>query len=54
MSETAEPGEDQGWTPAPDVGQAGAVILESGRWAYRSKEGAVPILMKMPERLNPA
>ncbi|MET3959974.1 hypothetical protein ABIE52_006909 [Rhodococcus sp. OAS809] len=54
MSGTAEPGEGQGWSPAPDVGQAGAVILKSGRWAYRYKKGVVPIFMRMPERPDPA
>ncbi|MDV6272360.1 hypothetical protein R3Q06_02495 [Rhodococcus erythropolis] len=49
MSESAEPGEVQGWSPAPDVGQAGTVTPEGGQWAYRLKDGAEPIVMKMLE-----
>ncbi len=30
-------------------GQAGAVMLENGQWAYRYMEGAALILMKMPD-----
>lgn len=50
MSEIAEPDEEQRWSPAPDTGQAGTVMLEGGQWAYRYKDGAELIMMKMPER----
>lgn len=50
MSETAEPDEVQGWSPAPDRGQAGTVKLEGGQW----RTGAEPDLMKMPELPAPA
>lgn len=50
MSEITEPDEGQGWSPAPDKGQAGTVALEGGQWAYRYAEGDEPIIMKMPER----
>ncbi|WP_336873517.1 hypothetical protein [Rhodococcus qingshengii] len=50
MSKSEEPAEDQSWRPAPDVGQAGAVELEGGLWAYRYKEGADPILIPMPNQ----
>lgn len=53
MSESAEPDEAQSWSPAPDVGQAGTVALEDGQWAYRYKDGADLIIMKMPERDAP-
>ncbi|MBT2270519.1 hypothetical protein [Rhodococcus qingshengii] len=50
MSETAEPDEVHGWSPAPDEGQAGTALTSDGRWAYRFKDGAELIMMKMPER----
>lgn len=50
MSETGEPDETRGWSPAPDEGQAGTVRLENGQWAYRYKDGAELIMMKMPDR----
>jgi len=50
MTESAEPNEVQGWSPAPDEGQAGTVMTNDGQWAYRYKDGAELILMKMPER----
>ena len=50
MSESAEPDETQGWSPAPDEGQAGTVMTKDGQWAYRYKDGAELIMMKMPER----
>ncbi|GAA3144189.1 hypothetical protein [Rhodococcus baikonurensis] len=50
MSETAKPDETQGWSPAPDEGQAGMVMTTDGQWAYRHKDGAELIMMKMPER----
>ncbi|UKO89764.1 hypothetical protein [Rhodococcus erythropolis] len=31
-------------------GQAGTVLTKDGRWAYRYKDGADLIMMKMPER----
>ncbi|MDN3461123.1 hypothetical protein [Rhodococcus sp. APC 3903] len=49
MSEIAKPEETQSWSPAPDKGQAGTVMLENGQWAYRYKDGADLILMKMPD-----
>ncbi|MHD0294249.1 hypothetical protein [Rhodococcus qingshengii] len=48
MSKIEEPDDVASWRPAPDVGQAGAVVLEGGLWAYRYKEGADPILIPMP------
>ena len=53
MSETTEPDETQGWSPAPDEHQAGTVMTKDGRWAYRYKDGAELIMMKMPERDTP-
>ncbi|UJC82105.1 hypothetical protein D4768_30215 (plasmid) [Rhodococcus erythropolis] len=53
MSESAELDEAQRWSPTPDVGQAGTVALEDGQWAYRYKDGADLIIMKMPERDAP-
>ncbi|MFK4362356.1 hypothetical protein ABH939_005891 [Rhodococcus sp. 27YEA6] len=50
MSEIAEPDAGPGWSPAPDVGQAGTVMTKDGQWAYRYKDGAELIMMKMPER----
>ncbi|MEH6796686.1 MAG: hypothetical protein V7694_21385 [Rhodococcus sp. (in: high G+C Gram-positive bacteria)] len=50
MSETAKPDDFQGWSPAPDEGQAGTVKMANGQWAYRYKDGADLIMMKMPER----
>ncbi|MDZ7910913.1 MAG: hypothetical protein U5O16_03630 [Rhodococcus sp. (in: high G+C Gram-positive bacteria)] len=32
----------------------GTVMLEGGQWAYRYKDGAELIMMKMPERPTPA
>ncbi|MGR6584899.1 hypothetical protein ACT89R_30295 (plasmid) [Rhodococcus qingshengii] len=31
-------------------GQAGTVMMTDGQWAYRYKDGAELIMMKMPER----
>lgn len=53
MSESAEPDEVQGRSPAPDEGQAGTVLTKDGQWAYRYKDGADLIIMKMPERDAP-
>ena len=53
MDEIAQPDQVQAWSPAPDKGQAGTVMLEGGQWAYRYKDGAEPIIMKMPERPAP-
>lgn len=53
MSESAEPDEVQGWSPAPDEGQAGTVLTKDGQWAYRYKDGVDLIIMKMPERDAP-
>ena len=50
MDEIAQPDQAQAWSPAPDKGQAGTVMREGGQWAYRYKDGAEPIIMKMPER----
>ncbi|MFC1471205.1 hypothetical protein [Rhodococcus qingshengii] len=50
MSETAEPNATQGWSPAPNEGQPGTVLTKDGQWAYRYKDGADLIMMKMPER----
>ncbi|MBS2993376.1 hypothetical protein AC1659_29175 [Rhodococcus erythropolis] len=54
MSESADSDKVEGWSPAPDVGQAGTVLTKDGQWAYRYKDGADLILMKMPERPAPA
>lgn len=54
MSEIEEPAAALGWSPAPDEGQAGTVLTKDGQWAYRYKDGADLILMKMPERPAPA
>lgn len=53
MSESAEPDAVQGWSPAPDEGQAGTVLTKDGQWAYRYKDGADLIIMKMAERDAP-
>lgn len=50
MSEIAKPEETQSWSPASDKGQAGTVLTSDGRWAYRYKDGAELIMMKMPDR----
>ena len=50
MSETAKPDEAQERSPVPDEGQAGTVMPTDGQWAYRYKDGAELIMMKMPER----
>ncbi|WP_172403537.1 hypothetical protein [Rhodococcus qingshengii] len=50
MSEIAKPEATQRWSPAPDEGQAGTVLTKDGQWAYRYKDGAELILMKMPDR----
>ncbi|OFV78046.1 hypothetical protein [Rhodococcus erythropolis] len=49
MSESAEPGEVQGWSQAPDEGQAGTVMTKDGQGKYRHKDGAPLIILKMPE-----
>lgn len=50
MSEIAKLEETQSWSPAPDEGQAGTVLTSDGQWAYRYKDGAELIMMKMPDR----
>ena len=40
--------------PGAGRGPAGTVLTSDGRWAYRYKDGADLILMKMPERPAPA
>ncbi|NMD64233.1 UNVERIFIED_ORG: hypothetical protein FNL38_11140 [Nocardia globerula] len=49
MSEIADSDKPKRWTPAPDNGQAGTVLLPDGGWAYRYKGSDELIHMKKPQ-----
>ena len=43
------PAPDEGWTPPPDEGQAGRVLLPNGWWGFRYKAGVRPLIVEKPE-----
>ncbi|MFF1947027.1 hypothetical protein ACFVWF_33375 [Rhodococcus qingshengii] len=46
MTETPAP--DEGWSPPPDEGQAGMVLLPNGWWGFRYKAGVRPLIVEKP------
>lgn len=47
MTRTSDP--DEGWSPPPDEGQAGMVLLPNGWWGYRYMAGVRPVIVEKPE-----
>ncbi|MBX9152253.1 hypothetical protein [Rhodococcus qingshengii] len=46
---TRTPAPNEGWSPPPDEGQAGMVLLPNGWWGYRYKAGVRPLIVEKPE-----
>ncbi|MGM5069766.1 hypothetical protein EU244_033625 [Rhodococcus qingshengii] len=46
---TRTPAPDEGWSPPPDEGQAGMVLLPNGWWGFRYKAGVRPLIVEKPE-----
>ncbi|MBW4818350.1 hypothetical protein [Rhodococcus qingshengii] len=46
---TRTPAPEEGWSPPPDEGQAGMVLLPNGWWGFRYKPGVRPLIVERPE-----